>query len=76
MELPPVKLLMLAGNVDPEAALSAYRAGAIDLEANAVCRNCGRWQVDVLSASEIRRAIVLQREVVNVVAVHLAGPLR
>lgn len=72
MELFAIKLLVLPRYVHPQTAFSTYRACAIDLEANAVRRD-GRWrQVDVL-AGEIRRAIVLQRETVQVVVMHLGG---
>lgn len=71
VELLPVELLVLPRDVHPEAAFSAYRAGAVDLEANAVGGHGGWRQVDVLATGEIRRAVILERKIVHVVMVHL-----
>lgn len=47
--LVPLELVTLGGDVHPETAVTTYRAGALDLEAHAVCRLSGRRQVDVCS---------------------------
>lgn len=39
--------LTLCGDVDPQTALTTYRAGTLNLEADNVCRAGRRRQVDV-----------------------------
>lgn len=57
--LTATELVALGRDIHPETALPAYRAGALDLETNAVCR-IGRWgQVDVGSRN-VRRASIRQ----------------
>lgn len=71
-ELLPVKLLMLAWNVDPQASLSAYRARAFNLESDAVRWSC-RWrEIDVSwLVRQIWRAIVSQWKLIDGAVVHL-----
>lgn len=60
----PIKLGALLGDVHPQTALSAYRAGALDHKAQSVCWIRRRRQVDVASW-DIWRAIVFQRQQVD-----------
>lgn len=68
----PIKLLMLAWNVHPQAPLSTYRARAFNFESYTVCWDC-RWsEVDVWRISrKIGRAIVFERKEVDGVVVDL-----
>ena len=71
-EFLPIELLVLAGNVHPQAALSTYRARGIKLESYTVCWE-RRWsEIDVWRISrEVRRAIVLEGQEVDGVVVDL-----
>lgn len=65
-----VVLLALCRNVDPEATLPADRAGTLDLKPDLVVRLGDWWKVDVVTR-DIRRAIISQREKVDVLGVLL-----
>ncbi len=75
LELPKalsIELVVLVGYVDPQTAFASDGARAIDLESDAVGREGRRWHVDVGRVTrQIRRAIVLQRQEVDGVVVHL-----
>ena len=66
------ELLALCWDIHPETALTTYRAGTLDLEANRVCWLGWRRQVDV-GASDVWAAIVGQRQQVDDLAVRRLG---
>ena len=63
-------MLALGGNVHPQTALPTDGASAIDLEADAVCRNGGWRHVHVCGrVGQVWGAIVLERQEVDDVIV-------
>lgn len=71
-ELLPVELLMFVWDIDPQTTLSAYRTRPIDLESDAVCRDCGGSEVDVRRlAGKIGCPVILERKQVDGVIVNL-----
>ena len=57
-ELLAVEELALCRNVDPKAPLTADRTGAIDLESDAIMRDCRRGEVDIVAMLQRRRPVI------------------
>lgn len=73
-ELFPIKLLTLCRDVHPKTTFSTYRAGAVDLEPDAVVGDGRRWEVNVCRvAVDIGTAIIVERKQVNDIVVDLLG---